>query len=232
MKIKLLGFMLFWVFVGCQSEPASKPQPVVKKTTKPRPQKVKKKVYPKLEGFTNIQNIAPTIALDIRYATTENFVKEQIYPCPACYLRPEVAKALASANEKLRKKGYGIKVFDCYRPRPAQQRLWNKVPNPSYVTPPSKGSMHNRGMAVDVTVFNVKAMREIYMGTSYDFFGMKAHTDYPSLSQKIIDNRKILTDAMTEAGFRGIRTEWWHFYYVGPLAALSSVEWPCDEGKR
>ena len=230
MNIKLfILFLLLGSLLACQTN-TSAPKPVVKKTTsKPQKAKVKKVVYPTLEGFTNIQKIAPTIALDIRYATTDNFVKEQIYPCPACYLRPEVASALASANAKLRKKGYGIKVFDCYRPRPAQQRLWNKVPNANYVTPPSKGSMHNRGMAVDVTVFDVKAMREIYMGTSYDFFGMKAHTDYPSLSQKVINHRKILTNAMTEAGFRGIRTEWWHFYFVGPLAELSSVEWECSD---
>jgi len=227
MAYKLLAFLLLWVLLGCQSEsPPQKPATVTKKTVA-KPPKVKKKIYPTLEGFTNIQTIAPTIALDIRYATTENFVKEQIYPCPACYLRPEVAKALASANAKLREKGYGIKVFDCYRPRPAQQRLWDKVPNASYVTPPSKGSMHNRGMAVDLTVFDVKAKRELYMGTSYDFFGMKAHTDYPSLSQKVINHRKILTDAMTEAGFRGIRTEWWHFYFVGPQQPLSSSEWEC-----
>ncbi len=226
MPYKLLGLLLFLVFGGCQTKP--KPKPVAAVTIPQKPPKVKKKTYPSLDGFTNIQSIDSTIALDIRYATTDNFVKEQIYPCPACYLRPEVAQALASANAQLRKKGYGIKVFDCYRPRPAQQRLWDKVPNPSYVTPPSKGSMHNRGMAIDLTVFDIKAMRELYMGTSYDFFGMKAHTDYPSLSQKVISHRKILTDAMTKAGFRGIRTEWWHFYYVGPLHPLSSLEWECE----
>ncbi len=224
MQYKLFGLLLFLVFGGCQS----KPKPVAAVTIPHKPPKIKKKTYPSLEGFTNIQSIDSTIALDIRYATTENFVEEQIYPCPACYLRPEVALALASVNAKLRKKGYGIKVFDCYRPRPAQQRLWDKVPNPSYVTPPSKGSMHNRGMAIDLTIFDIKAMRELYMGTSYDFFGMKAHTDYPSLSQKVISHRKILTDAMTKAGFRGIRTEWWHFYYVGPLHPLSSLEWVCE----
>ncbi|HHB79776.1 MAG TPA: peptidase M15 [Saprospiraceae bacterium] len=223
MTTKYLGWLTIFFLISCHNQPS---KPPVKTLVKP-PKVVKKKVYPTIPGFTNIQKIAPTIALDIRYATKDNFTGEQIYPCPACYLRPEVAAALASANTKLRKKGYGIKVFDCYRPRPAQQRLWDKVPNPNYVTPPSKGSMHNRGMAVDLTIFDVKKMRELYMGSPYDFFGMKAHTDYPSLSQKVIRHRKILTDAMTEAGFKGIRTEWWHFYYVGPLQALSDVEWEC-----
>lgn len=225
MKSPYIFLLVVFLFVGCQEQPVTKAPAKKKIVTKKR--KPKKKVYPQIKGFTNIQTLAPTIALDIRYATTENFVGEQIYPCPACFLRPDVAKALAAANENLRKKGYGIKVFDCYRPRPAQQRLWDKVPNPNYVTPPSKGSMHNRGMAVDLTIFDVKAMRELYMGTSYDFFGMKAHTDYTSLSQKVIKHRKILTDAMTEAGFKGIRTEWWHFYYVGPFQKLSSLEWEC-----
>ena len=224
---------IFWglgclaLILSCQNTPTPKPTPVVKKMVSPPKKKTKKRSYPRLPGFINIQALDPTIVLDIRYATTENFTGEVIYDCPACYLRPDVAQALASVNRKLRKKGIGIKVFDCYRPRPAQQRLWDKVPNPSYVTPPAKGSMHNRGMAVDLTIFDIKAMRELYMGSSYDFFGLKAHTDYTGLSQKVIDHRKILHDAMIEAGFRGIRTEWWHYYFKGPIDELSSVEWEC-----
>lgn len=223
----IFGCISVVTLLSCQSSPAPKPPPTVKKI-QPAPKKiVKKRDYPRLPGFINIQALDPTIALDIRYATTENFTKAVIYDCPACYLRPDVAQALAAVNKKLRKRGIGIKVFDCYRPRPAQQKLWDKVPNPNYVTPPAKGSMHNRGMAVDLTIFDVEAMRELYMGSSYDFFGMKAHTDYPKLSQKVIKHRKILHDAMLEAGFKGIRTEWWHYYYTGPLDELSSLEWEC-----
>ena len=94
------------------------------------------------------------IQLDLRYATSNNFVKEQLYDCPRCFLRPEAAEALYEVQTTLQEKGYSLKLFDCYRPKSIQERLWEKVPNASYVTPPQKGSMHNRGYAVDATLLD------------------------------------------------------------------------------
>lgn len=225
-------FLMVVFATACQNNTTVPPTPPSihkKKATKPAIKKHRKKYkYPSLKGFTNIKTIAPKVVLDIRYATTNNFTGAQIYNCPSCYLRPEAAKALAKVNAKLRKQGIGVKVFDCYRPLPAQQKLWDKVPNASYVTPPSKGSMHNRGMAVDLTIFDISKMQELYMGSPYDFFGPKAHTDYTLSSPKVKANRAILHKAMLEAGFRGIRTEWWHYSYAGPLAPLSKKEWICE----
>ncbi|MCC7244963.1 MAG: M15 family metallopeptidase [Saprospiraceae bacterium] len=171
-------------------------------------------------------SLDPTIMLDIRYATTNNFTKSKIYDCPKCMLRPEVARAIVKAHKSLQRQGMGLKMFDCYRPGPYQQRLWDKVPNPDYVTPPSKGSMHSRGAAVDLTVVDKNGV-ELDMGTAYDFFGVEAHTDNLKLPAHVLSNRKILRDALAEQGFKGIRTEWWHFSWQRKKYPLSNFVWDC-----
>lgn len=177
--------------------------------------------------FIELTTLAPSIRLDIRYATPNNFTKAKIYDCARCLLRPEAAKALAEAQEILQKKGYSLKMFDCYRPRPYQQRLWDKVPNPDYVTPPAKGSMHSRGAAVDLTIVDAKGV-ELDMGTPYDFFGEKAHTDYTKLSATILANRDLLRKTLESVGFKGIRTEWWHFSFQKKQFPLADYVWPCE----
>jgi D-alanyl-D-alanine dipeptidase len=177
-------------------------------------------------NFTKVRTLAPTILLDIRYATDNNFTKAKIYDCPECMLRPEAAKALAKAQVALQKKGLGFKMFDCYRPRPYQQRLWDKVPNPDYVTPPAKGSMHSRGAAVDLTLVDQNG-NELDMGTPYDFFGRKAHTDITDLPAQVLENRRLLRETLEAVGFKGIRTEWWHFSYQKKQYTLSDYIWPC-----
>ena len=118
--------------------------------------------------------------LDIRYATENNFVKEQLYPCGKCFLRKEAATALNAVAKSLAQINFKLVLFDCYRPKPIQQKLWDKVPNPSYVTPPHKGSMHNRGVAVDLSIMDSDG-EYLDMGTTYDFFGEEAHTDNMNL---------------------------------------------------
>lgn len=181
----------------------------------------------KHKGFRDLALMDSTIRQEIRYATVNNFTKAVIYDCPACLLRPEVAEALVQVNQSLRKQGLYLKVFDCYRPGPYQQRLWDKVPNPDYVTPPAKGSMHSRGAAVDLTIVDATG-KELNMGTEFDFFGVEAHTDNLNLPAEVLKNRKTLRDAMEAAGFKGIRTEWWHFSYQKKQFPLSDYVWPCQ----
>ena len=178
------------------------------------------------QNFADVKTLDPSIRLDIKYATTDNFTKSKIYDCPRCLLRPEAAEAIVKAHKALKAKGLGLKMFDCYRPRPYQQRLWDKVPNPDYVTPPAKGSMHSRGAAVDLTIVD-KNGNELDMGTPYDFFGQEAHYDYTKLSAKVLANRRLLRTVMESAGFKGIRTEWWHFSYRNGKYDLSSYVWKC-----
>ncbi|MCB9310096.1 MAG: M15 family metallopeptidase [Lewinellaceae bacterium] len=168
------------------------------------------------------------IQLDIRYATKNNFTKQQIYSCGKCFLRPDVKKKLYLANQYLREKyQYSLKLFDCYRPQPYQQKLWDVVPNPSYVTPPHKGSMHSRGSAVDLTIVDADG-EELDMGTPYDFFGEEAHIDYTNLKPNVLKNRALLKKVMENYGFSAIRTEWWHFSFVAGNFALDSWVWPCN----
>lgn len=183
---------------------------------------------PETGGFSDVAALDPGIRLDIRYATANNFTKSKIYDCPRCLLRPEAAEAIVKANKALKAKGFSLKMFDCYRPRPYQQRLWDKVPNPDYVTPPAKGSMHSRGAAVDLTIVDAQG-KELDMGTPYDFFGKEAHTDYKGLSAKVLQNRNLLRNALEAVGFKGIRTEWWHFSYQKKNYPLSDYLWPCSE---
>jgi zinc D-Ala-D-Ala dipeptidase len=192
----------------------------------PRGTTQQKKNTPAENGFSDLAVLAPSIVLDIRYATRNNFTKAKIYDCAACLLRPEVARALVKAHENLQKKGFGLKMFDCYRPRPYQQRLWDKVPNPDYVTPPAKGSMHSRGAAVDLTLVDADG-KELDMGTPFDFFGPEAHTDYTKHPKKVLENRKLLREALAAQGFKGIRTEWWHFSFQGKKYTLADYVWDC-----
>ncbi|MGK0314840.1 MAG: D-alanyl-D-alanine dipeptidase [Saprospiraceae bacterium] len=166
--------------------------------------------------------------LDMRYATDNNFTKNQIYPCPRCFLRPVMADKILTLQKDIKKKyGMSLKLFDCYRPRPAQQKLWDIVPDARYVTPPDKGSMHNRGLAVDMTLVG-KDGKELDMGTEYDFFGQEAYTTNTNLPKHVLKNRKVMTKLMEIHGMKGIRTEWWHFSLKTKKAPLDVWEWECE----
>lgn len=167
-----------------------------------------------------------TIIIDLKYATLDNFVGEKMYECGRCFLRPEVAVTLYKIHQVFREKGLGLKMLDCYRPHPIQWKLWKKFPNPRYVTNPEKGSMHNRGKAVDLTLVDATG-KELDMGTEFDYFGIEAHSNYDKLPEEVIRNRKLLKEAMLAHNFKGIRTEWWHFSYQGKAYSLSDMLWKC-----
>lgn len=167
------------------------------------------------------------ILFDIRYATDNNFTKKQIYDCARCFLRPEVAQKINQMHTDIKRKyGYGIKLFDCYRPRPAQQKLWDIMPNAMYVTPPKKGSMHNRGLAVDLTIVDENG-KELDMGTEYDYFGKEAHRTYQHPDPDVRKNRELHRLLLEAHGLTGIRTEWWHYSLKTVSYDFSDWEWEC-----
>jgi len=176
--------------------------------------------------WAEIIRLDPTIQLDLRYATENNFVNEKMYDCPRCFLRPDVAKAVVAAHQQLKKKGLGLKMYDCYRPRPIQWKLWNKVPDPRYVADPRKGSMHNRGMAVDLTIVDSRG-DELDMGTDFDFFGKEAYHSYAGHSDEVQENRQLLVEIMDDHGFRSTSTEWWHYSYRPKTFPLDDWLWKC-----
>jgi len=186
-----------------------------------------KEKEPPSGNWTDLSLLIPEAKLDIRYATVNNFVKKQLYECSTCWLRPDAAEALKEVQLELKTKGYGLVLFDCYRPRPVQQALWDIMPNAAYVTPPSRGSMHNRGKAVDLSLTDLDG-NQLDMGTTFDFFGKAAHSDNRDHPKPILDRRDLLTGTMEKYGFQGIRTEWWHFSFGGKPAELSDELWDCD----
>ncbi len=155
----------------------------------------------------------PEFDYEIRYATKNNFIGEQLYDCSKCLLQPEVAEAVLKANMYFCELGYKIKFYDCYRPLDVQKFMWSKVPRPAYVANPyEKGSLHNKGAAVDITLVTLDGCF-VDMGSDYDFFGRESHIDNYNLTPEVLANRNFLREGMETVGFRTVRTEWWHYNF-------------------
>lgn len=163
------------------------------------------------DDLVAVTSVNSHIRLDIRYAATNNFTGRQIYPCARAYLHKPTALKLAKAQEKLETKGLALKVYDAYRPLSVQKIFWTIMPDEKYVADPAKGSRHNRGSAVDVTLVESGSGRELEMPSGYDDFTPRAHYAYTNLPPAVISNRALLRAVMTECGFVPLETEWWHF---------------------
>ena len=158
-----------------------------------------------------VTSVNSHIRLDIRYATTNNFTGRQVYPSAKAYLHKSTAVKLDNVQKKLESKDFGLKVYDAYRPLSVQKIFWAIMPDERYVANPAKGSRHNRGSAVDVTLVELQSGRELEMPSGYDDFSARAHYAYTNLPPEIISNRALLRATMTECGFVPFETEWWHF---------------------
>lgn len=165
---------------------------------------------PSWARLVDIRTVNRNIRLDIRYATANNFLKRKLYSTAKCALRSSVAQKLALVQTDLEKVGLGLKVYDCYRPFSVTEQMWEVLPNPNYVANPARGSRHNRGAAIDLTLVD-RTGKELEMPTPFDDFTAKAHRDYAGGSAQSRKNRQLLEDAMKKQGFIGITTEWWHF---------------------
>ena len=163
--------------------------------------------------FVDIKSIDSSIVIDLRYTSANNVTRRPLYPpgTPAL-VRASVAERLVVAQKYLKEKGYGLKVWDAYRSRATQMRLWQAMQNRSYVANPKEGvgSMHLRGVAVDATLVDSSG-REVAMPTDFDSFTPAALIEYKGRDQAVRANLKLLQKAMAHGGFYGLRTEWWHF---------------------
>ncbi|WP_350291587.1 M15 family metallopeptidase [uncultured Croceitalea sp.] len=178
--------------------------------------------------FIRLADFSHDFAYDMRYATENNFLRAKVYDCAECYTRIRTAKALLKANTEFLQQGVKIKFFDCYRPNSVQYKMWEIVPNPQYVANPVKGSIHNKGGAVDITLVDLEG-NELDMGTDFDFFGKRAYHDNLDLPQEILDNRKLLKETMEKYGFWSIRTEWWHYNLsAGSNSKIANFKWECE----
>ena len=178
--------------------------------------------------FVNLKDYSQDFVYDMKYATTYNFLKAKVYDCEACFLRLKTVTALVEVNKKFMKKGFKIKIFDCYRPLDIQKKMWKIVSNPEYVANPAKGSVHNRGGAVDITLVDATG-KELNMGTSFDFFGIEASHNYPNVSMEVKKNRILIRTLMISNGFNSFDSEWWHYNLKSGLNdKISNAKWDCE----
>ena len=178
-------------------------------------------------SFVNLKDYSADFVYDMKYATEDNFLKAKVYDCAECFLRFKTVKALVKANTKFIKKGYHIKIYDCYRPLDIQKRMWKIVSNPEYVADPAKGSIHNRGGAVDITLVDAEG-KELDMGTSFDFFGPEASHYFDNLSDEVKQNRALLKRIMKKSNFNSFDSEWWHYNLKNASKdKVANTKWEC-----
>lgn len=158
-----------------------------------------------------LQNYIRNIQFDWKYADTANFTHQILYHNPIAFLRMEAAEKLKQAALELEKIGLGFKVFDAYRPYAITKKMWQIVPDENYAANPTKGSGHNRGAAIDLTLYSLQTGQELLMPTIFDEFSEKAHHDYMNLPNEVLENRKTLKTIMLKYGFVALNTEWWHY---------------------
>lgn len=155
--------------------------------------------------------VVKDLVVDLRYATDDNFLHKAVYPKGSrCLLLDESAKRLEKAAAALRKQGFRLKVWDCYRPHAVQFEMWKIFPKPGYVAEPTKGSNHNRGGAVDLTLAAPDG-GEVELPTPFDTFSPAAHHGFDGGTPESRQNRQTLKAAMEGAGFVKNAMEWWHW---------------------
>jgi D-alanyl-D-alanine dipeptidase len=168
-----------------------------------------------LKAMLELKTVVPGIVYDLRYATPLNFTQKQLYKSGIyTYMRRPAARALASVQLELAGKGLGLKIFDAYRPYSITKMMWDLIKDERYVANPAKGSGHNRGLAVDLTLIDLTTGKELDMGTGFDNFSDTAHQDFINLKPEVLANRKLLHGLMEKAGFTVLPTEWWHYYWT------------------
>jgi D-alanyl-D-alanine dipeptidase len=233
MKVILKSFLTVLVFLlfSCKTRYYDKSIVVASSTLNSIENKhsvLDKQTYVNDTSFVNLKEYSTDFVYDMKYATDDNFLKSKVYNCAECYMRLKTAKALIKANSKFMKLGYKIKIYDCYRPLDVQKKMWAIVSNPSYVANPSKGSIHNRGGAVDITLVDGNG-KELNMGTAFDFFGPEASHDYKNFPEEILQNRALFKKIMISSKFQSFDSEWWHYNLKNAkLDPISNFKWKCN----
>lgn len=165
--------------------------------------------------LVDLATLDPRIKLDIRYATADNFLSTPVYSSARAFLQRPAAEALLRAHRELLKQGYGLEIFDAYRPWYVTKMFWDATPpdKHEFVADPSQGSRHNRGSAVDLTLYDLKTGREIQMTGGYDEMSERSYPTYTGGTAEQRAHRDLLRRAMEQQGFTVYETEWWHFDY-------------------
>lgn len=159
----------------------------------------------------DLEKYIPDVVLDIRYAGTNNFTGKQIYTAPKAFLRRPAADSLLKIQQILAQEGLGLKIYDAYRPYAGTLYFYEVYPDTTFVAAPWKGSIHNRGVAVDLTLINLATGEELQMPTPFDEFSDRASHSFMDADSTVLANRAKLLKIMTENGFTMYEHEWWHF---------------------
>jgi D-alanyl-D-alanine dipeptidase len=165
--------------------------------------------------LVELTKLDPTIRLDIRYATKNNFLGKAVYKQRRAFLQRPAAEALVRVNQRLRAQGYGLVIFDGYRPWAVTRVFWDVTPADKkiFVADPAKGSRHNRGCAVDLSLFELSTGAEVKMPSEYDEMTERSHINYECASAEAKRLRELLRAAMSAEGFAVYEPEWWHYDY-------------------
>ncbi len=171
---------------------------------------------PKSE-LVELVKLDPSLTLDIRYATKNNFLGFPVYPQARAFLQRDAAEAVKKANQELKAQGLGLLILDAYRPHSVTRLMWERTPESqrAYVADPAQGSRHNRGAAVDLTLRSLKTGKPVAMPSRYDDFSEKAHHSYQGASAEAKANRAKLRAVMEKYGFVPLSNEWWHYDFKG-----------------
>lgn len=161
--------------------------------------------------LVDLRSYLPDAVFDIAYATSDNFMGKPVYTQPGAYLRKPAAEALRAVAAELDTMGYGLKIWDAYRPYRVTVEFYEHVMDSTFTASPYTGSKHNRGCAVDLTLVDKATGEELAMPTPFDEFTAKAHVDFSDLPEMVLKNRKLLIETMTKHGFAVYPDEWWHF---------------------
>jgi zinc D-Ala-D-Ala dipeptidase len=206
-------FQLFILFFLFQNRIGAQTLKVIS-STKEYNQSIKNDPNNKL---LDLRKLIPTIVLDLKYSTTSNFMNYKLYEnARTTYMRTKPANALLQIQKSLAAKGFGLKIFDAYRPYSITKKMWELIHDERYVANPANGSGHNRGISIDLTIVNLKTGIALDMGTTFDNFTDSAHHNFTAhFKEAIITNRNLLKTTMIQFGFKPLETEWWHYSWVG-----------------
>lgn len=165
------------------------------------------------DQLIELKEIIPYLRYDLKYASNQNFTGKRVYPknTQSTYLVKEAAQSLKNIAKELEAKNLGLLIWDAYRPYRATVKFWKMIHDERYVANPAKGSGHNRGIAVDLTLYEISTGELLEMPTGFDNFSDTAHHDYMMLAEKKIMNRQLLKNTMEKHGFKSLETEWWHY---------------------
>lgn len=215
-KLALQGALLFAVLSFTQAIHAQEPPKETGTFKKP--------------ALVELVKLDRSIKLDIRYATSNNFLERPVYTEARAFLQRPAAEALVRANKSLRKKGYGLIIHDGYRPWSVTKIFWDATPadKKEFVADPSQGSRHNRGCAVDLSLFDLKTGKEVVMPSGYDEMTERSHINYTGGTEEQRRLRDMLRTAMEAEGFAVYEPEWWHYDYKDwkeyPILNISFAE--------